>query len=146
MENKFEIITGEGRPIRSMELATFLERLSKVNYLAHIFLRRGHIPSSSNINLYSLVREFEGFLYQMDPMDLSGELLFLHRSNIPDIEFHAITTNSPIKFIGYCTGVSIIALSLSIALAGGEADLKNQTFKVHSLADAAVRLYRAIDR
>lgn len=146
MDKKFEIITGEGRPIRSLELATFLERLSKINYLAHIFLQKIPIQPSSNIDPYQLTREFEHFLRRMDPADLSSELLFLRRGNFQDIEFHAITTNSPIKFIGYCTGISILALSLSIALAGGEADLKNQTFRVHSLVDAAGRLYSVIGR
>jgi hypothetical protein len=61
-----------------------------------------------------------------------------------DLEFESISKNSPLKFIGYCTGLSMLALSLAVALAGGEVDLKNQTFKVQPLSKAVIQITREL--
>lgn len=71
----------------------------------------------------------------------------LSKQHLPaevDLEFESISKNSPLKFIGYCTGLSILALSLAVALAGGEVDLKSQTFKVQPLSKAVVQITREL--
>jgi len=37
-----------------------------------------------------------------------------------------------------------LALSLAVAIAGGDADISNRTFKVNSLGDAGIRIYEAL--
>lgn len=130
---RFEIVIGdrESDTINLNELVTFLSGFQKAYELAYWY--------SSKLSVKPSVTDFRIALTHNHKA-----LLDFNPSEIDQIDFTSISTNSPLKFIGYCTGTSILALSLAVAIAGGDADLKNRTFKVNSLGDAGIRIYKAL--
>ena len=55
------------------------------------------------------------------------------------LEFSKIEMNSPLKLMGRCSAGAIVALALTVALAGGQAKIAGCEFQVNSLLDAINR-------
>lgn len=52
-----------------------------------------------------------------------------------DLDFSSMSMNSPLKFVGYATGTSILILSLTVAVSGGTAELGDHVkFKLPPIA------------
>ncbi|MEZ8486182.1 hypothetical protein [Vibrio splendidus] len=129
---RFEIIvnpTGGKKAIALSELSEFLRCFEQSYALANYYYcaidHKGFIKSGSK----SEVERLKLFFSKNKNIEMS-------LTHTEPLLFDSINTNSPLKFVGYCSGVSILALSLSVALAGGEVDLTNNTFKVNSLTEA----------
>lgn len=145
--DKFSIIVNtdsQKKGISTNDLIYFLYNL-KISYIAaKHFLEKKHYIYNQDLSFSSKddVADFRSYLNEIDSekiynAEIDGDI---------DLLFSSISTNSPLTFIGYCTGVSLIALSLSVSIAGGEADLKNQKFKLNGLAKSAINIYKALNR
>jgi len=130
---RFElVIGGKSSDVISMkELSYFLSNFQSAYELAYKYAYNSY--QEPNI---------DGFRDAISSKRLNA--LGMDRGKIQQLDFSSISTNSPLKFIGYCTGISMLALSLAVAIAGGDADLNNRKFKVNSLADAGIRIYETI--
>lgn len=129
---RFEIIvnpSGGKKAISLSELSEFLRCFEQSYSLANYYYGETHQKEFIKTGSYKDVEKFKEFFSNRKKIDIS-------QAHLEPLLFESINTNSPLKFVGYCSGVSILALSLSVALAGGEADLTNKTFKVNSLTEA----------
>jgi hypothetical protein len=137
--------------INALQLSDFLQKfraayvvaLSFAEYVAPI---ERDFRFQSEQHFESLNRSFREFLRASRSISAVTTLSKQHLPPEYELEFLQISTNSPLKFIGYCTGASLLALSLAVSLAGGEADLKTMTFKVQPLADAVLQITRELRR
>lgn len=137
---KFELVVlpKKGNDVIGLnDLAVFLSNFQQVYDLAYKYTYTSGYKDVSADHL-----SLKGFKRALKNRD--KKLFVRSEIDIDELGFSAVTTNSPLKFIGYCTGTSLLALSLAVAVAGGEADLKNNTFKVESLADAGIKIYEAV--
>jgi len=130
--NKFEITVNplDGKKAISLsELSDFLRCFERSYALASYYYHTSSPKRLFETGSEEEINRFKAFL-------LVNKNIETARIKIEPLMFESINTNSPLKFIGYCSGVSILALSLSVAIAGGEVDLTNKTFKVNSLSEA----------
>ncbi|UZD57239.1 hypothetical protein OLL83_003004 [Shewanella algae] len=148
---KYEINLASGeKNINLGELVRFLQGFRASYILALEFL-----SNQNHLKIYDfeylknkeyLVDNFRDFMYLSEFNRYS--ILELSEYDIPkeyDIEFEKITQNSPLKFIGKCSGISLLALSLAVSISGGEADLKNMKFNVKPLSEAIISIKKAFD-
>lgn len=140
----FEIIADTGEEgISALELAKFMIGLCQINNVAHEFLTSA--PRNPDVNFDERLLQFQDLLEHLSTFELSqGE-----GWAVRDITFSNITTNSPLKFVGACSGISLVALALAVSVAGGEVEMQHgksrASFKVNSLGDAAARLHAALN-
>jgi hypothetical protein len=145
--------------INALELADFLQKFRAAYVVATWFIdyelsRRedriefddGHARYWLNDALPQLERQFELFLRTQRALPPVATLARHRLSPEEELVFQGISTNSPIRFIGYCTGTSLAALALAVAISGGEADLKNMKFTVQPMADAIVKIVKELRR
>ena len=137
--------------INALQLADFLQKFRAAYVVALSFVEYmappgGDFPPRSEHDFESLNDSFRKFLRASRNISAVTALSKQHLPPELELEFLRISTNSPLKFIGYCTGASLLALSLAVSLAGGEVDLKQMTFKVQPLADAVVQITRELRR
>lgn len=137
--------------INALQLSDFLKNFRSAYVVALAFLEYENLPNYEEIahregGMEGLDKEFRRFI---SASGILGSIASLSKRPIPDeleLDFIGITTNSPIKFIGYCTGTSLLALALAVALAGGEADLRNLKFKVNPLLETVAKIARELRR
>jgi hypothetical protein len=135
--------------INALQLSDFLKNFRSAYVVALAFLEYENISDYGRIahdeeGMKGLENSFRRFI---SASGMLGSIASLSRRPISDdleLDFVHITTNSPIKFIGYCTGTSLVALALAVALAGGEADLRAMKFKVNPLLETAVKIAREL--
>lgn len=138
----YELHTGDNKgPIKARDLEKFLDDFGDIYATAIDFLKyeednfvsiQAELSSDSVEKV--VLKKFKKFVHLTYPHQNHHR-----RDDQEDYEwvFDQISTNSPIKFIGYCTGISLLALSLSVAAAGGEADLRKMVFKVGGLLESS---------
>ncbi|EMQ62393.1 hypothetical protein ACVTEI_18850 [Vibrio cholerae] len=123
------------------ELSMFLNALEYAYNRAYI-LSYPRLPNHNRLefmNENEYLKTLDLFRsYTQSGLDFNADL------DIEPLVFDRISTNSPLKIVGYSSAFAIFALSLTVSLAGGEVDLKNNTFKVNSLVDAGLKVYREL--
>lgn len=161
MQYEITVAESHDQKIEPEELAQFLLKLKAAYVLALRFVayRENIDPGYDKIptdkdrrfdfpehRLEMLQQEFYRYVEMHRGVHTTTRLLKMEVLPNQALEFTRITTNSPLKFMGYATGVGILALSLAVSLAGGKANLKELTFEVQPMAEAIVHVIQAIDR
>lgn len=129
---KFQIIvnpSGGKKSISLSELSEFLRCFERSYTLASYYYGATSHKGFINTGSKEEIEKFRKFFSKQKNIDM-------FQANLEPLLFDSINTNSPLNFVGYCSGIALLALSLAVSLAGGEADLTNKTFKVNSLTEA----------
>jgi hypothetical protein len=154
-KNLFEVVVTDcDEEINSLDLSNFILQFRRNYIAAFAFVQFHNSWDERNKNfvgnisegksIESLEIEFASIFSEFRNTIGKYDHVFSYNKKLPpeiELNFSNITKNSPLAFMGYCTGVGILALALAVALAGGEADLTNNKFKVNSLLDA-IRKWR----
>lgn len=127
--------------INADKLGEFLVEFQKVFNYSNAFLdfefsELNQKPLISESELKEIERKFRKFIRAFG----KNHSIFYGFSvqDVP-LEFSKIEMNSPLKLMGRCSAGAIVALALTVALAGGQAKIAGCEFQVNSLLDAITR-------
>jgi hypothetical protein len=139
---EYEIrLNNKDKYINLRELIVFLQTIRATYIMALFFLNKknGYPHVSETYFNNELIADFRRYIsnekYDSDSVIYHSNLAI--EENI-DLNFSQITQNSPLKFVGKCSGISVVALSLSVAISGGEVDLRHMKFTVKPLSEFIV--------
>jgi len=153
---EFEVVVEDcALEVDAIDLANFITQLRRSYINAYAFVQLGNSERGRNGDFVRRIvesanddpginQEFINFLSEYRFEFPKYSHVFSHNRRLPpeiELSFSRISKNSPLAFMGYCTGTAILALAIAVALAGGEVDLIKNKFKVNSLLDA-IRKWR----
>ena len=124
-------------PINALELADFLLHFRAAYVTALEFADRGNITGK---RLAKLVRDRAAVEPALSIARISRKIL----SPNLDLEFTSISRQSPLKFVTYSVGISMVALSAAVILSGGKVNLREGTYEVPSLGSGVRELKEAL--
>lgn len=142
MQRKYQIsILNSGREtVNAIELSDFLRNFQEAFSISFAFVNFEYenIDFSILENNESMKEIHQKFKKFLDNFDV--RFIVHGRKEFSQLEFSGIEKNSPLKFIGYCSAVSILALTLTVSLAGGHAKVAGCEFEVNSLIEAIAKI------
>lgn len=128
---------GIGEPINAFELGYFLYYFRAAYVACLISLEFKEVPIDEAIARAKGDAPLTGQVATLWLKDLPGNL---------DLEFIAISRQSPLKFVVKTTSVCIIALTMAVILSGGEANIASAQFKLPPIAHGIRELKQAFGK